>query len=242
MLTGPEQGITRDAIDVEWICQGRTIRLIDTAGLRRRARVTDRIEGMSAGLSYRAIQFAQLVVLVLDGRQLLEKQDLTIARQVIDEGRVLVLAVNKWDLTPDKNAAMGRLRDRLETSLPQARGLPVVTLSAFTGKRVERLLPAAMGAFEDWNRRVPTSELNRWLDEMTQRHPPPMVAGRRLRLRYVTQAKTRPPTFVLFSSRGTELPAAYRRYLINSLRDDFDLPGIPLRLLVRTGKNPYSPD
>jgi GTP-binding protein len=242
MLTGPEQGITRDAIDVVWVCEGRTIHLIDTAGLRRRARVTDRVEGLSAGSSYRAIQFAQLVVLVLDGQQLLEKQDLTIARQVVDEGRVLVLAINKWDLVKDKNKARGRLRDRLETSLPQARGLPVVSFSAHTGKGVNKLLPAALGAFEDWNRRLPTAELNRWLDEMTARHPPPMAGGRRLKLRYMTQAKTRPPTFVLFASKGGELPAAYRRYLINALRDDFNLPGIPLRLMVRTGKNPYAPD
>lgn len=242
MLTGPEQGITRDAIDVEWICQGRTIRLIDTAGLRRRARVTDRLEGLSVGRSHRAIQYAQLVVLVLDGQQLLEKQDLTIARQVIEEGRVLLLAINKWDLVTDKNAALRRLRDRLETSLPQARGLPVVTLSALNGKGVNKLLPAALGAFKDWNRRVPTGELNRWLEEMTARHPPPITGGRRLRLRYITQAKTRPPTFVLFASKGGVLSAAYQRYLINALRDDFDLPGIPLRLLIRTGKNPYAPD
>ncbi|MDP6173969.1 MAG: ribosome biogenesis GTPase Der [Rhodospirillales bacterium] len=242
MLTGPEQGITRDAVDGQWVCQGRTIRLIDTAGLRRKARVKDRVEGLSAGSSYRAIQFAQLVVLVLDGQQLLEKQDLTIARQVIEEGRVLILAVNKWDITPDRNGAMGRLRDRMETSLPQARGLPVLTLSAQTGKGVNKLLPTALASFEDWNRRLPTAELNRWLDEMTLRHPPPMSAGRRLKLRYMTQAKTRPPTFVLFASKGQELPAAYQRYLVNALRDDFKLPGIPIRFLVRTGKNPYAPD
>jgi GTP-binding protein len=240
MLTGPEAGITRDAIAVEWSFEGRPIRLIDTAGLRRRARVSDKVEHLSAEDSARAIQYAQLVVLVLDGEVMLERQDLTIARRIIDEGRVLVIAVNKWDAVKDKKAKRRDLEDRLEKSLPQIRGVPVVTLSALTGRGLDKLLPTAFRYFDVWNRRVPTAQLNRWLEEMEQRHPPPLVQGRRIRLRYMTQAKTRPPTFVLFSSRGTALPEDYRRYLVNGIRDSFDLAGIPLRLNVRSGKNPYA--
>ena len=240
MLTGPEAGITRDAIAVEWSFEGRPIRLIDTAGLRRRARVSDKVEHLSAEDSARAIQYAQLVVLVLDGEVMLERQDLTIARRIIDEGRVLVIAVNKWDAVKDKKAKRRDLEDRLEKSLPQIRGVPVVTLSALTGRGLDKLLPTAFRYFDVWNRRVPTAQLNRWLEEMEQRHPPPLVQGRRIRLRYMTQAKPRPPTFVLFSSRGTALPEDYRRYLVNGIRDSFDLAGIPLRLNVRSGKNPYA--
>ena len=187
MLTGPEAGITRDAIAVEWSFEGRPIRLIDTAGLRRRARVSDKVEHLSAEDSARAIQYAQLVVLVLDGEVMLERQDLTIARRIIDEGRVLVIAVNKWDAVKDKKAKRRDLEDRLEKSLPQIRGVPVVTLSALTGRGLDKLLPTAFRYFDVWNRRVPTAQLNRWLEEMEQRHPPPLVQGRRIRLRYMTQ-------------------------------------------------------
>ncbi len=242
MLTGPEAGITRDAIAVEWSFDGRPIRLIDTAGLRRRARVTGKVEKLSTDDSFRAIQYAQLVVLVLDGEAMLERQDLTIARRVIDEGRVLIIAVNKWDAVKDKKAQRQKLEDRLEKSLPQIHGVPVVTLSALTGKGIGKLLPTAFRYFDVWNQRVPTSKLNRWLGDMEQMHPPPLVRGRRIRLRYMTQAKARPPTFVLFSSRGGEIPEAYRRYLVNGLRDTFNLSGIPLRLNVRTGNNPYVDD
>ena len=242
MLTGPEAGITRDAIAVEWWFAGRPIRLIDTAGLRRRARVTGKVEKLSADDSFRAIQYAQLVVLVLDGEAMLERQDLTIARRVIDEGRVLVIAVNKWDAVKDKKAQRQKLADRLEKSLPQIRGVPVVTLSALTGKGLGKLMPTAFRYFDIWNQRVPTAKLNRWLEDMEQSHPPPLVRGRRIRLRYMTQAKSRPPTFVLFSSRGTEIPEDYRRYLVNGLRDNFNLAGVPLRLNVRTGNNPYVDD
>ena len=239
LLTGPEAGITRDSIAVEWNQDGRSLKLIDTAGLRRKAKVRDKVESLSAMGSYRAIQYAQIVVLVLDGQFILEKQDLTIARQVIEEGRVLIIAINKWDAVKDHKQARQNLNDRLQTSLPQVRGIPIVTLSALTGKATDKLIPTAFETFEIWNRRVPTGRLNQWLEMMTERHPPPMASGRRIRLRYMTQAKTRPPTFVVFSSKGTALPEAYRRYLINGIREDFDIPGVPIRLLVRKGNNPY---
>jgi GTPase len=241
MLTGPEAGITRDAIAVAWSWKGKDIRLIDTAGMRRKARVTDKIESLSVGDTLRAVRFAQVVVLVIDAAQPMERQDLNIARTVIDEGRALIIAVNKWDTVADRREALGQVRDRLETSLPQVRGVPVVTLSALTGKGLERLLPAAMEIFETWNVRLTTSALNRWLESTTEAHPPPMgKGGRRIRIRYITQAKTRPPTFVLFSSRAHELPESYLRYLTNALRDDFGLDGVPIRLLARRGKNPYA--
>ena len=242
MLTGPEAGITRDSISIEWSHEGRQVRLVDTAGLRRKSRVTDKVETLSAADSHRAIQYAQLVVLLLDGCTMLEKQDLTIARQVIEEGRVLIIGVNKWDSVKNKKAARDALADRLMTSLSQIRGVPIVFFSALTGSGVQKLLPEAFKYFDIWNRRIPTGKLNHWLEFITERHPPPMVAGRRLRLRYITQAKTRPPTFVLFSSRGKSLPEDYRRYIANGLREDFDLPGIPIRVMIRQGNNPYVPD
>ncbi len=240
MLTGPEAGITRDSIGIEWEYKGRAIKLFDTAGLRRRAKVTSKIETLSAADTVRAVQYAQVVVLVLDADAILEKQDLTIARRVIDEGRALVIAVNKWDAVADRNEALGRLNDKLQTSLPQIKGIPVVTLSALTGKGADRLLPTVMKAYEQWNRRISTSKLNRWLQAMTEAHPPPLAKGRRLRVRYVTQAKTRPPTFMLWVSQPSEMPGAYLRYLENGLREDFNLWGVPLRLEMRKGKNPYA--
>ena len=240
VLTGPEAGITRDAISVSWEYDGRAVRLIDTAGLRKRARVTGRLESLSAGDTLRAIRFAQVVILVLDSNVVLEKQDLTIARQVADEGRGLVIAVNKWDVTEDRKASLTRLHDKLETSLPQVRGVPTVTCSAKTGKGMDQLLPAVFDLHEKWNRRIATSELNRWLAAMTEAHPPPVAAGRRIRLRYITQAKAKPPTFILFSGRADKLPVSYNRYLINGLRDDFGLLGVPIRLIPRKGKNPYT--
>jgi len=180
-----------------------------------------------------------VVVLVLDSNAILEKQDLTLARQVIEEGRALIIAVNKWDVADDRKAALQRLEDRLQTSLPQVRGIPVLTLSAKTGKGLEKLMPQVFELHELWNRRVPTSALNQWLADMTGQHPPPVVAGRRIRLRYITQAKTRPPTFILFSTRAEKLPESYLRYLANGLREDFGLWGVPLRLNVRKRANPY---
>ncbi len=239
MLTGPEAGITRDSIAVKWEQDGRSIKLIDTAGLRRKSKIQDKVESLSATDSFRAIQYAQIVVLVLDANLMLEKQDLTIARQVIEEGRVLMIAANKWDAVKDRKQALQDLNDRLQTSLPQVRGIPIITLSALTGKNTDKLIPAAFDIFEIWNRRISTGKLNQWLMMMTERHPPPMSSGRRIRIRYMTQAKTRPPTFVLFSSKGNDLPEAYRRFLVNGIREDFDLPGVPIRILVRKGNNPY---
>lgn len=241
LLTGPEAGITRDSIAVEWAWKDKSIRLIDTAGLRRKARVEEKVERLSAADTRRAIDFAHVVVLLLDAREMLEKQDLTIARQVIEEGRALVIAANKWDLVEDRQGALQKLRDRLQTSLPQVRGVPVVTMSALEGRNLDRLLKAAFDIFAVWNTRISTSRLNDWLSDKLDLHPPPMVSGRRVKLRYMTQAGTRPPTFAIFSSRAEALPEAYTRYLANGLRDDFGLEGVPLRLNIRQGKNPYAP-
>jgi GTP-binding protein len=240
MLTGPEPGITRDAIAIEWQWHGRAMRLIDTAGLRRRPKVEGKLEKLSVADTLRAIRFAEVVVLVVDATQLLERQDLALAKLVAEEGRALVLAVNKWDLVEDKRAALSTLRDKLEFSLPQLAGLGAVTLSAITGAGVARLLPAVLAAEAAWNKRIPTNALNRLLAEAQERHPPPLVAGRRLRLRYMTQANVRPPTFALFASKPGELPESWRRYLTNLLRQTFDLPGVPIRVMLRKGKNPYA--
>jgi GTP-binding protein len=240
MLTGPEAGITRDAISTSWQYKGREIKLVDTAGLRKKSRVTEKVESLSTGDSIRAIKFAQVVVLVLDSNDMLEKQDLTIARRVINEGRVLVIAVNKWDLVKDAKKALGKLSDRLQTSFPQARGIPIITFSAKTGRGTNLLLPAVMNIYELWNKRISTGALNRWLDGITAHHPPPLTSGRRIKLRYMTQAKTRPPTFVVFASRPEKLPESYSRYLVNALREDFEMPGVPLRLHTKKGENPYA--
>jgi GTP-binding protein len=240
LLTGPEAGITRDAIAVEWSYKGRPVRLFDTAGLRRRARVSRKLEKLSVGDSLRAIRFAEVVVLLIEAEQPMEKQDLAIARLVVDEGRALVIAVNKWDACPDREAAMSQVRDRLTRSLPQVRGVAVVPISALQGSNVERLLDAVFRAYEVWNKRVPTAALNRWLEAATGSHPPPAVQGRRIRLKYMTQAKARPPTFAVFCSRPLDLPDSYMRYLENALREDFDLPGTPIRIHLKKGRNPYA--
>ncbi len=241
VLTGPEAGITRDAIAIEWRYKDRPICLIDTAGLRRRARAVAPLEQLSAADTQRAVNFAHVVVLLLDAEAPMEKQDLTIARQVVEEGRALVIAVNKWDLCADRAGAIKALGDRLERSFPQTRGVPVVTISALRGDKLERLLDAVFTAYEVWNRRVPTAALNRWLAAMIERHPPPAPGGRRIKLRYMTQAKTRPPSFAIFCSRPTKLPDSYLRYLENGLREDFDLPGTPIRIALRKSENPYAP-
>ena len=240
VLTGPEPGITRDAIAIEWAWQGRPVRLIDTAGMRRRARIEQRLERLSVADTLRAVRFAGTVVLVLDALQPLERQDLTIANLVAEEGRALVLAIDKWDLVRDRGPALARLRERLEETLPQLDGVALVPVSGLTGLGLEALMKAVFAADEVWNRRVPTPALNRWLAAIQERHPPPLVSGRRLRLRYVTQVNTRPPTFALFASKPGELPESYRRYLVNSLRERFDLPGTPIRLMLRKGDNPYA--
>ncbi|MBX3500342.1 MAG: ribosome biogenesis GTPase Der [Alphaproteobacteria bacterium] len=244
VLTGPEAGTTRDAIAVEWMHEGRPIRLIDTAGLRRRANVSQRLEALSAKSTEEAIRFAEVVILVLDAQQMMEKQDLTIARHVIEEGRGLVLAVNKTDLlgATDKarNEQWKKLTDRLQASLAQVKGLPIVGFSARTGRGVDKLMPAVAKLHKAWNSRVPTPLFNRWLGEMVERNPPPLVDGRRIKLRYGSQVKSRPPTFALFVSKPADLPESYERYLVNRLREDFDLPGTPIRIVMRKPKNPYA--
>jgi GTP-binding protein len=242
VLTGPEAGITRDAIEVEWSYGGRPIRLIDTAGLRRRARTSAKLEKLSAAETRRAIDFAEVVVLVIEAETGLEKQDLTIARQVVEEGRALIIALNKWDACPDRAAAQAAVRDRLLRSLSQTEGIDVVPISALRGQHLDRLMTAVFHVREVWERRIPTGALNRWLAATTQAHPPPAPSGRRLKLRYMTQAKSRPPTFVIFCSRPQALPASYVRYLENTLRADFDLPGTPIRIHLRKGDNPYAPE
>jgi GTPase len=239
VLTGPEAGMTRDAISVDWTWRGRRLRLVDTAGLRRRARIDDKVEKLAAADGLRVVRLAQVVVLVLDADAVLDKQDLTIARMVIDEGRSLVIAVNKWDAVTDREAVLKQLDDKLQTSLNQARGLRTVTISALRETRLDELLDAVLYTYDVWNRRIPTAKLNRWLEGVMSHHPPPLVDGRRLKIRFMTQVKGRPPTFALFVNKPGDLPEAYQRYLIANLRDSFDLPGVPLRLLLRGGTNPY---
>jgi GTPase len=239
LLTGPEAGITRDAIAIDWAWRGRPIRLVDTAGMRRRSRVEEKPEELSVGDTWRAIRFAEIVILVLDALQPFERQDLTIARLVAEEGRALVVAATKWDAVTEGAAVLRRLRERASVSLPQLSGVAIVPVSGRIGFGLDPMMHAVCAAEEVWNRRVPTSDLNRWLASVQERHPPPLVAGRRLRLRYVTQVNTRPPTFALFASKPGELPDSYRRYLLNALRQDFDLPGTPIRIMLRKGKNPY---
>lgn len=240
MLTGPEAGITRDSISSRWKYGDRDIRLVDTAGLRRKARINQKVETLSASDTLRSINFAQVVALVIDANEGLEKQDLTIARNVIDEGRALILVINKWDAVEDRAKALAGVEDRLMTSLPQVRGIPVVTLSAKTGKGVDGLMKAALGIFDIWNAHISTSRLNRWLEAMLESHPPPLVGGRHIKIRYMTQPKSRPPTFAVFANRADKLPESYVRYLSNGIRETFGLDGIPIRILMRKGKNPYA--
>jgi GTP-binding protein len=241
LLTGPEPGITRDAIALEWQWHGRPIRLVDTAGLRRRARVEDKLERLSVADTLRTIRFAGTVVLVLDALEPFERQDLTIANLVAEEGRALVLAANKWDAVVDKPAALRRIRDRITASLAQLHGVSLVPISGLAGSGLDALMKAVIAADAVWNKRLSTPVLNRWLATIQQHHPPPLVGARRLKLRYMTQANIRPPTFALFASKPGELPDSYRRYLVNALRQDFGLPGTPIRLMLRKGENPYAP-
>jgi GTP-binding protein len=242
VLTGPEPGITRDAIAIDWSWRGRAIRLVDTAGMRRRSHIEQRLERLSVADTLRTVRFAETVVLVIDALQPLERQDLTIANLVADEGRALVLAANKWDLVTDARAAERQIRERLEEKLPQLHGVALVPVSGLIGNGIPALMRAVLKADEVWNTRIPTSALNRWLGSIQEHHPPPVAAGRRLRLRYVTQVNTRPPSFALFASRPGELPESYRRYLVNALREDFAMPGTPIRMMLRKGENPYARD
>jgi GTP-binding protein len=239
-LTGPEAGITRDAVLAEWRHEGREILLHDTAGLRKKARVAEKLEKLSVGSTLNAVRFADCVILVMDANEALEKQDLTIADLIAREGRALIFAVNKWDLVKDRTVAMRDLRERVDRLLPQVAGAPIVGVSALTGEGMERLMPAVLEAERVWNMRISTGALNRFLEEALSRHPPPAVHGRRVRIRYMTQAKARPPTFVLFGSQLKALPESYLRYLVNALRAAFHMPGTPVRLVLRAGKNPYA--
>jgi GTP-binding protein len=241
LLTGPEAGITRDAIAVDLDWGGQDFRLYDTAGLRRRARVEEKLEKLSVADALNAIRFAQVVILLLDTEHPFEEQDLRIADLVEREGRALVIGMNKWDLRTPRPGAIGKLREEADHWLPQLRGVPIVALSGLTGEGLEHLRRAVLDAYAVWNRRLPTSALNRFLQQAVSEHPPPAVAGRRIRLDYITQPKARPPSFVLFCSRADAVPAAYRRYLVNGLRDVFDLPGAPIRLTLREKANPYAP-
>jgi GTP-binding protein len=244
MLTGPEAGITRDAIRVEWQWRGKQVRLVDTAGMRRRSRIEAKLEAASVADTLDAIRLADVAVVVLDATQMAEKQDLAVAGWVIEEGRALVIAVNKTDLLADDRReaakAWRKLRDRLEASFAQVKDVPIVGLSALTGRGVDKLMPAVLETYAIWNKRVPTPKLNRWLREMETLHPPPLAKGRRIRLRFMTQIKIRPPTFMLSVSQPEALGDDYLRYLLNRLRDDFDMPGVPVRLTMRKPKNPYA--
>src|SRR5690349_7499979 len=239
LLTGPEAGITRDAIAVEHDWQGHKFRFYDTAGLRRRSRVAEKLEKLSVADALNAIRFAEVVVVLLDVANAFEEQDQRIADLIEREGRAIVLAVNKWDTVEHAPGAIGKLRRQAEEKLTQLKGVPLVGVSGLTGEGLDRMMQAVAEAYEIWNERVPTSALNRWFEEAVSAHPPPAVSGRRLKLNYITQAKTRPPSFVLLCTRADAVPDAYKRYLINSLRETFDLPGTPIRLMLREKDNPF---
>ncbi len=240
LITGPEAGITRDAIAVELQWGGRPLRLFDTAGLRRKMRMEGKAEQLSVGDALRAIRFAEVAVLLLDEQQPFEKQDLQIADLIVQEGRALVIAVNKWDLVTEPQKRLAELRETCDRLLPQIRGVLLVPVSGLRGRGLDKLMSAVFAAEELWNKRLPTRALNQWLAEAVEAHPPPAVSGRRIKLRYMTEANARPPTFILFCSRPKALPDSYVRYLVNALRDTFDMKGVPIRLHLRKGDNPYA--
>jgi GTPase len=239
LLTGPEAGITRDTISLEWTHRGRDLILHDTAGLRRRSRVEDKLEKLSVADALRAVRFAEVVVILLDATIPFEKQDLSIVDLVAKEGRALVIGLNKWDLVADQRGLLKVLREKGEHLLPQVRGVQIVQLSGLSGGGVDGLLDAVLKAEEVWNRRVPTAALNRWLESAVGQHSPPAVSGRRIKIRYMTQAKTRPPSFILFGNQLDHLPISYLRYLTTGMRETFNLPGTPIRIMTRNSKNPY---
>ena len=241
MITGPEPGLTRDAVATDFAWGNRPVRLFDTAGLRRKARVSELSEKLAASDAVRAIRFAEVVVLLIDAEHPFEKQDLTIGDLVADEGRALVIAVNKWDLVSDKQKKLEELREFIKDRLAQVAGVSLVAISALADLGLDRLMSEVFRSYEIWNRRVPTPHLNRWLAEALERHAPPASKGRRVRIRFMTQASARPPTFVAFCARPEALPQAYLRYLTNSLRQAFDLPGVPIRIKLRKGDNPFAP-
>ena len=240
LLTGPEAGITRDSISVDWDWGGRKVRLVDTAGLRKKAKVNEKLEKLSTGDTIRSITFAEVVLLIMDATHPFETQDLQIADLAEREGRCVVFVLAKWDLVEDQAATLKGFVEHAERMLPQLRGTPVVALSGETGKGVDKLMPAVLKSHRDWSTKVKTRDLNDWLQMAMQRHPPPSVGGKRIKPKYMAQIKARPPTFVLFSSRADQMPEQYWRYLINSLRESFDLPGVPLRITIKSGANPYA--
>ncbi|MBA3447276.1 MAG: ribosome biogenesis GTPase Der [Pseudaminobacter sp.] len=240
LLTGPEAGITRDSISVDWEWRGRRIKLFDTAGMRRKARIQEKLEKMSVSDGLRAIRFAEIVIVMFDATIPFEKQDLQIADLIIREGRALVIAFNKWDLIDNPQEMLAELREKTTRLLPQVRGLLAVPISSETGRGLDKLMDAVVKTHQVWNRRVSTGKLNRWLETILAHHPPPAVAGRRLKIKYITQAKTRPPGFVLSSSRPDAMPQSYIRYLTNSLREAFEMPGVPIRMVLRASENPYA--
>ena len=239
LLTGPEAGITRDSILVPWEFDGRVINLVDTAGMRRKSRIEKKLEKLAVSDSLRSIQYAEVVVLLLDAQIPFEKQDLALADLVEREGRAMVIAVNKWDTIEDKNEKLAELREQCERYLPQVKGIPLVTISGLQGRNIDKLMAAIFAVEKRWNSHVSTARLNRWLGAMTEGHPPPAVSGRRLKLRYMTQAKIRPPSFIIFCSRPEAVPESYKRYLVNGLREAFDMPATPIRVWLRGGKNPF---
>ncbi len=239
LLTGPEAGITRDAITIDWTWRGRHAKLIDTAGLRKRARIDDKLEKLATSDGLRAMRFADVVVILLDATIPFEKQDLTIVDLIEREGRAVVIGLNKWDLVADQQGLLKELREKATRLLPQVKGAPVVHLSGLAGDGLDRLMQGVFKAYETWNTRISTARLNQWLGEATEANPPPAVSGRRIKIRYMTQIKARPPHFAFFGNQLHALPKSYTRYLVNSLRETFDLPGTPIRVSLRTGKNPY---
>jgi GTP-binding protein len=239
LLTGPEAGITRDSISVDLAWQGHPFKLYDTAGLRRKSRVEEKLEKLSVADALNAVRFAEVVVVLLDVENAFEEQDQRIADLAEREGRAVVIAINKWDLKEHTPGAIGQLRRQADEKLTQLKGVPLVAVSGLAGEGLDRLMQAILDAYAVWNKRVPTSALNRWFEEAVAANPPPAVSGRRLKLNYITQAKARPPSFVLFCSRADAVPESYKRYLINSLREVFELPGTPVRLMLREKANPF---
>ncbi len=241
LLTGPEAGITRDSISVEWDWRGRTIRMFDTAGMRRKAKVTGKLEKLSVADALRAIKFAETVVIVFDATIPFEKQDIQLVDLIIREGRAAVIAFNKWDLIEDRQAVLADLREKTEHLLPQARGIRAVPISGQTGDGLDRLMQSIIDTDMVWNKRISTAKLNRWLEVVTSQHPPPAVSGRRLKLKYMTQVKARPPGFMVSCTRPEAIPESYTRYLTNGLREDFKMPGVPIRIVYRASDNPFEP-
>jgi GTPase len=239
MITGPEAGITRDSISLKWEWDGRPVQLVDTAGLRKRAKIDDKLERLSAADTKRALDYAEVVVLLLDATRGLESQDLRIANQVIEEGRALIIAVNKWDIAEQASSLFNGIKAALGEGLAQLRDVPLLTVSAKTGKGIDTILKVAFDLREAWSKRVPTGELNRWFEHAVEANPPPAPKGKRIKLRYITQVKSRPPTFVVFGNRLEELPESYRRYLLNAMRRDLGLGPVPLRLDFRGRTNPF---